>query len=152
MPVVPFQVDYKYCENLDDGRGFTFGRSGFCTGTGDGLLLTQLYMALKPNNNPLAKYLNALLAINSTGNGLNDDITGLGGFCKVVKTSSKDPLFQKAQDQLNDELYYKKSQRTAAHYGMALPLTKGQMYDTWINQGFYPPGDIQYPDSANGGS
>src|SRR4051794_27847983 len=26
-------VQYPYCENIDDGRGYTSGRAGFCTGT-----------------------------------------------------------------------------------------------------------------------
>ena len=33
------EVDYSYAEDIDDGRGITFGRCGFCTGTGDGLVV-----------------------------------------------------------------------------------------------------------------
>jgi chitosanase len=29
-------LQYGYCENINDGRGFTAGRAGFCSGTGEG--------------------------------------------------------------------------------------------------------------------
>ena len=54
------------------------GGAGFCTGTGDGLVVVQEYTKLQPNNNPLAKYLPALIRIMRDGGGA--DTTGLSGF------------------------------------------------------------------------
>ena len=35
------EIQYAYIENLDDGRGYTAGRAGFCTGCGDLLTVVQ---------------------------------------------------------------------------------------------------------------
>ncbi|KAJ2109503.1 hypothetical protein IW146_006331, partial [Coemansia sp. RSA 922] len=37
---------YEYCEDLKDGRGFTAGIAGFCSGTGDALEVVKLYHKL----------------------------------------------------------------------------------------------------------
>jgi len=143
------KVDYGYAQNLGDGRGITFGRAGFCTGTGDGLLVVKEYTAAEPNN-ILAKYLPALQAIeNKRGNSLSADVTGLNGFIQAVAKAAKDPAFRKAQDDVNDLLYYDPSQVVASALGIEHALTKGQLMDSWINHGSYPVGDPSYPDSAN---
>jgi hypothetical protein len=56
-------------------------RSGFCTGTGDGILVVRRYVQLKPTGNPLAQYLPALQRIDDAGGGGN--VVGLNGFIQV---------------------------------------------------------------------
>jgi hypothetical protein len=56
-------------------------RSGFCTGTGDGVLVVRLYVRLRPQGNPLARYLPALELIDRQGGG--GDVSGLDGFIQV---------------------------------------------------------------------
>ncbi|KAL4422015.1 hypothetical protein ABPG77_005445 [Micractinium sp. CCAP 211/92] len=51
------EPQYGYAANLNDGRGITFGRAGFTTGTGDGLLVVERYVEDRPQDNPLARYL-----------------------------------------------------------------------------------------------
>ncbi|KAJ1942149.1 hypothetical protein GGF37_003238, partial [Kickxella alabastrina] len=41
---------YEYCEHLGDGRGFTAGIAGFCTGTGDAWELIKAYHELTGGN------------------------------------------------------------------------------------------------------
>ena len=54
-----WKAQYKYIEDIGDGRGYTAGIIGFCSGTGDMLDLVELYTARVPGN-VLAKYLPAL--------------------------------------------------------------------------------------------
>ena len=60
-----WKAQYSYIEDIDDGRGYTAGIIGFCSGTGDMLELVQAYTATEPGN-PLAPYLPALEAVNGT--------------------------------------------------------------------------------------
>ncbi|MBF0548872.1 MAG: chitosanase, partial [Candidatus Riflebacteria bacterium] len=38
------EMKYDYAKNLKDGRGITLGRDGYCTGTGDAVLVVQKYI------------------------------------------------------------------------------------------------------------
>src|SRR3954453_15143672 len=60
-----WKAQYKYIEDIGDGRGYTAGIIGFCSGTGDMLDLVELYTDRKPGN-VLAKYLPALRRVNGT--------------------------------------------------------------------------------------
>jgi hypothetical protein len=59
-------LDYAYSENTHDGRGYTSGRAGFCTGTGDAIQVIDCYDQRRTaaNGNAMAKYMPALKAIN----------------------------------------------------------------------------------------
>ncbi|NUP53577.1 MAG: chitosanase [Catenulispora sp.] len=96
-----WRAQYAYIEDIKDGRGYTGGIIGFCSGTGDMLELVQHYTALAPNN-VLAKYLGALKADNGsdTHNGLDPNFTA------DWKTAAADPLFQRAQDDERDRSYF----------------------------------------------
>ena len=67
-----WKAQYKYIEDIGDGRGYTAGIIGFCSGTGDMLELVEHYTDLEPGN-VLAKYLPALRKVNGT-----DSHAGLG--------------------------------------------------------------------------
>ena len=60
-----WKAQYKYIEDIDDGRGYTAGIIGFCSGTGDMLELVQLY-ADRKSGNVLQKYLPALRRVNDS--------------------------------------------------------------------------------------
>ncbi|WP_328535940.1 chitosanase [Streptomyces sp. NBC_00344] len=92
---------YKYIEDIGDGRGYTAGIIGFCSGTGDMLDLVQLYTDREPGN-PLARYLPALRKVNGS-----DSHSGLGsGFESAWKTAAKDTAFQTAQNDERDRVYF----------------------------------------------
>jgi chitosanase len=100
-------------------------RSGFCTGTGDGVLVVRLYVRLRPQGNPLARYLPALELIDRQGGG--GDVSGLDGFIQAVQAAGRsDPLFRQAQDRLADELYFAPSQRLAKALGFRWAAACGQ--------------------------
>ncbi len=72
-----WKAQYKYIEDIGDGRGYTAGIIGFCSGTGDMLDLVELYTSRVPGN-VLAKYLPALREVNGTDShaGLDPTFTG----------------------------------------------------------------------------
>ena len=51
-----WREQYRYLEDIGDGRGYTGGIIGFCSGTGDMLELVRRYTRTHPDN-PLARFL-----------------------------------------------------------------------------------------------
>jgi chitosanase len=96
-----WKAQYKYIEDIGDGRGYTAGIIGFCSGTGDMLELVQYYSQTTPNN-ILQKYIPALQKVNGTASH-----TGLGtAFENDWKTAAADPAFQAAQNHERDIVYF----------------------------------------------
>ncbi|MEV0783643.1 chitosanase [Streptomyces sp. NPDC050423] len=96
-----WKSQYRYIEDIDDGRGYTAGIIGFCSGTGDMLDLVELYTQRDPGN-PLAEYLPALREVDGT-----DSHEGLDpGFTRAWETAADDPAFQQAQNDERDRVYF----------------------------------------------
>ena len=97
------ELQYAYCEDIHDGRGFTSGRAGFCTGTGDAVVVVKKYTAKKADN-PLAKYIPEMEKLAKSGSA---DTSKLGGYCKAWEEAAKDSEFKTVQDEVEDDMYYK---------------------------------------------
>lgn len=96
-----WKAQYKYIEDIGDGRGYTAGIIGFCSGTGDMLDLVEYYTQVKPGN-VLAKYLPALRKVNG-----GDSHAGLDpNFTKDWAKAAQDAEFKKAQDHERDRVYF----------------------------------------------
>lgn len=96
-----WKAQYKYIEDIDDGRGYTGGIIGFCSGTHDMLELVQYYTDIKPGN-VLAKYLPALKKVDGS-----DSHSGLDpNFTKDWVKAASDADFKKAQDHERDRVYF----------------------------------------------
>ncbi|WP_405060344.1 chitosanase [Kribbella sp. NBC_01505] len=95
-----WRAQYKYIEDIHDGRGYTGGIIGFTSGTGDMLELVELYTNRKPNN-PLASYLPALRAVNGS-----DSLEGLDGYPQAWEEAAQDQAFQQAQNEERDRVYF----------------------------------------------
>ncbi|MGW2746460.1 chitosanase [Streptomyces sp. NPDC001450] len=96
-----WKAQYKYIEDIGDGRGYTAGIIGFCSGTGDMLDLVQLYTDRKPGN-VLAKYLPALRRVNGS-----DSHSGLDpNYPKDWRKAAQDSAFQQAQNDERDRVYF----------------------------------------------
>lgn len=96
-----WKAQYKYIQDIDDGRGYTAGIIGFCSGTGDMLDLVELYTQRKPGN-VLAKYLPALRDVDGT-----DSHDGLDpNFTRDWVTAASDPAFEQAQNDERDRVYF----------------------------------------------
>ena len=124
-----WRAQYKYIEDIHDGRGYTGGIIGFCSGTGDMLEVVQGYTALEPGN-VLAKYLNALKADNgsATHNGLDPN------FKKDWATAAADPKFQQAQNDERDAEYFTPAVSQAKADGLGA-LGQFIYYDAMVMHG-----------------
>ena len=121
---------YDYIEDIGDGRGYTAGIIGFCSGTGDMLQLVRGYTKAEPDN-PLAPYLPALRKVNGT-----DSHAGLGRpFVKAWRKAAKDPEFRTAQDAVRDRLYFDPAVRLAKKDGVGA-LGQFAYYDAAVVHGF----------------
>jgi chitosanase len=127
------EFQYDYIENLHDGRGFTAGRVGFCTGTGDLLSLVEDFTSVKPQN-PLAPFLPELRRL-SQANTDAGDTDGLPGFIEAWKKTALDPAFRNAQDRAVDRLYFQPAMKHAQEWGLQSVIAKGFVYDTIIQHG-----------------
>ncbi|MER6234658.1 chitosanase [Streptomyces clavifer] len=96
-----WKAQYGYIEDIGDGRGYTSGIIGFCSGTGDMLDLVELYTERKPGN-VLAKYLPALREVDGS-----DSHDGLDpGFTGDWAAAASDPAFEQAQNDERDRVYF----------------------------------------------
>ncbi|WP_328672252.1 chitosanase [Streptomyces sp. NBC_00328] len=96
-----WKAQYKYIEDIGDGRGYTAGIIGFCSGTHDMLDLVELYTRRKPGN-VLAKYLPALREVDGS-----DSHEGLDpGFPADWRRAAQDSAFQQAQNDERDRVYF----------------------------------------------
>jgi len=108
-----WRAQYRYIEDIDDGRGYTAGIIGFCSGTGDMQELVEAYTDRKPGN-VLAKYLPALRKVNGT-----DSHEGLDpNFTKDWRMAAKDPVFRQTQDAERDRVYFNPSVQQAKRDGL----------------------------------
>lgn len=127
-----WRAQYSYIEDIGDGRGYTGGIIGFCSGTGDMLEVVRDYAAREPGNG-LATYLPALRAVNG-----GDSHDGLDpGFPAAWRTAAKDPRFQAAQDAERDRVYFNPAVRQAEADGLRA-LGQFIYYDAYVMHG---PGD-----------
>jgi chitosanase len=125
------ELQYGYISNLNDGRGYTAGRAGFTSGTGDLVLVVRRYVAAVPSS-PLAAYLPELdrLAASASSN-----VSGLGGFVAAWQSVAGQQAMRDAQDQIVDDLYFRPAMSRAAQAGIQLPLALMSIYDTNIQHG-----------------
>ncbi|MFE4973715.1 chitosanase [Kitasatospora sp. NPDC056651] len=124
-----WKAQFAYIEDIKDGRGYTAGIVGFCSGTGDMLDLVEHYQKLKPGN-PLGKYLPALRKVNgsSSHSGLDPDFVG------DWKKAAQDPAFQQAQTDERDRVYFNPSVMQAQTDGLRA-LGQFAYYDAIVMHG-----------------
>jgi chitosanase len=119
--------DYRYVENLGDGRGYTVTNYGFCTSTGEVSELIKLYMDVVPNT-PLKHYL-ALMppAVDTEGTPerfpadwrREVDAGRLAAVC----------------DEEADRMFYRPAMKAATAAGVHSPIGRLVFYDTLIQHG-----------------
>lgn len=124
-----WKAQYKYIEDIDDGRGYTAGIIGFCSGTGDMLDLVEYYTQVKPGN-VLAKYLPALRRVDGS-----DSHAGLDpNFTKDWAKAAQDAEFRKAQDHERDRVYFNPSVQQGKSDGIGV-LGQFIYYDAIVMHG-----------------
>ncbi|MEU4895915.1 chitosanase [Streptomyces sp. NPDC044780] len=130
-----WRAQFSYIEDIGDGRGYTAGIIGFCSGTGDMLELVEYYTRQKPDN-VLAKYLPALREVNG-----GDSHDGLDpGFTEDWRKAAADQAFQDAQEHERDRVYFNPSVEQGKADGLGA-LGQFIYYDAIVMHG---PGDSRY--------
>ncbi|MFF9276876.1 chitosanase [Streptomyces griseosporeus] len=124
-----WKAQYPYIEDIGDGRGYTAGIIGFCSGTGDMLDLVELYTARVPGN-VLARYLPALRRVDGT-----DSHEGLDpGFPGDWRRAARDREFQRAQNDERDRVYFDPAVRQGKADGLGV-LGQFAYYDAVVMHG-----------------
>ena len=124
-------IQYAFIKDIGDGNGFTAGRAGFTSRTGDMLEVLQEYEKLQPGS-MLAKYIDPLRSALHTA--LTDRIAGLES--DWPQAARQDPLFRKAQDNVNERLYREPAKAMANSLGLQLPLSRAAIYEAGIQHGY----------------
>jgi chitosanase len=148
-----FAPAYAYAEDIGDGRGYTCGKVGFCTGSGDAILVARCYEDARPSN-VLSAYWPGLVSINDAffATGANQastkDIDKLAPrghrFANTDPSkrtggdwaaAAQDGAFTACQDSMADALYLSLAIQRARALHLSAPLTIGFLYDTELNFG-----------------
>jgi hypothetical protein len=147
-------LHYEYSENINDGRGYTSGRAGFCSQTGDMILVADCFNDRTSNSNKLYKYWNELVAIDNRHKPDYDvvdhtagDVSGLNSIASAAGTtfnsdwshsytdSATKNNFKSCQDQITNKLYLLPAVDAAVNWGFTYALTQAELYDAFINHG-----------------
>jgi chitosanase len=124
-----WKAQCKYIEDIGDGRGYTAGIIGFCSGTGDMLDLVELYADRKPGN-VLARYLPALRRVDGS-----DSHDGLDpNFPDDWRKAARDTAFQQAQNDERDRVYFNPAVRQGKADGLRV-LGQFAYYDAIVMHG-----------------
>ncbi|MGW3866821.1 chitosanase [Streptomyces sp. NPDC005047] len=124
-----WKAQYQYIEDIGDGRGYTAGIIGFCSGTGDMLDLVELYSDRSPGN-VLARYLPALRRVDGS-----DSHEGLDpGYPDDWRRAAGDPAFRRAQDDERDRVYFDPAVRQGKADGLRA-LGQFAYYDAIVMHG-----------------
>jgi chitosanase len=125
-----WRAQFDYIEDIGDGRGYTAGIIGFCSGTGDMLEVVEAYTKAEPGN-PLARFLRALRKVNGT-----DSHEGLGApFVSAWEQAARTKGLQKAQTRERDRVYFNPSVALARSDGLGA-LGQFAYYDAAVVHGF----------------
>ena len=130
---------FRYCEDIDDDRGYTAGIVGFCSGTGDMLEMIDRYIALKPASNAMQPYRDELVTLANEGMSSNagnraDALLGAPFIALWSNLGLNDPLFRKAQMDQREEMYFRPAFNQAVADGVG-PLGLEILYDISVNHG-----------------
>ncbi|MEV6172473.1 chitosanase [Streptomyces sp. NPDC051954] len=124
-----WKAQYQYIEDIGDGRGYTAGIIGFCSGTGDMLDLVELYADRSPGN-VLAEYLPALRSVNGS-----DSHEGLDpNYPQDWRSAAQDSTFQQAQNDERDRVYFNPAVQQGKADGLRV-LGQFAYYDAIVMHG-----------------
>ncbi|MEV6927127.1 chitosanase [Dactylosporangium sp. NPDC051485] len=122
-------AQYAYIEDIHDGRGYTGGIVGFCSGTGDMRAVVERYTTAVPGNR-LAAYLPALKRVNGSASHAGLD----PNFTRDWRAAAADPAFRAAQDAERDRLYFNPALSQAKQDGLRV-LGQFVYYDAIVMHG-----------------
>ena len=137
---------YAFARNNHDGYGYTTGRIGFTTATGDTAQVVQCFdAAFGATGNPLKKYENALTTLRNkmlSSGQMQGDITtidAIGDFVtdweSAANNAASAPAMDKCQDDLVDSDYWTPTVAIATKWGLTTSLANAALYDAIVVHG-----------------
>jgi chitosanase len=124
-----WRAQYRYIEDIHDGRGYTAGIIGFCSGTSDLLEVVRAYTRGR-RHNPLARFIPALRRVDGSASH-----KGLGKrFVRAWRRAARKPAFRRAQDRERDRVYFKPAVALARADGLR-SLGQFAYYDAAVVHG-----------------
>ncbi|KAK9761977.1 hypothetical protein K7432_012700 [Basidiobolus ranarum] len=131
------KLDYSFCKNLKDGKGFTCGFAGFSTATGTALSVITDYKK-DHLRSPFGKYFISLLRFsNQTDcNLVKGDPSNFDGFCDVWRRVSCQASFRKSQNRALDIHVFEPAIKLANEVGIQSYLGKAIFFDTVFQHGY----------------
>jgi chitosanase len=121
------EADYRYVEDLRDGRGYTVTNYGFCTATGEVAELINLYVTRVPDT-PLKRYLAVMPpAVDTEGTAR--------GFPADWRREVDAGQLAAVCDEEADRLFYRPAMKAARAAGIRSPIGRLVFYDTLIQNG-----------------
>ena len=125
------EIQYGFIKDIGDGNGFTAGRAGFTSKTGDMLEVLIEYAKLKPDS-PMVQYIESLTKV------LNTAATAALSRLETdwALAAQTDARFREAQDIVNERLYRTPANDMAHSIGVRLPLTIAAIYEAGIQHGY----------------
>jgi chitosanase len=130
-------IQYCYIDAGGDGRGYTAGRAGFTSATGDLLEVAERYTRAV-GDNPLAPLLPRLRKLASAESG---SLAGLESLPDAWREACLDPRQRAVQDDVVDAFYYRPAMARGGAVGLRRPLSLAALYDAEIQHGGGPDPD-----------
>lgn len=125
---VDWWTKFNYCENIHDGRGYTVGLFGACSGTGDLLQLVQEVQKISPSH-VMCQFIPTLKKTKGSST------KGLDHLKEVVSKLNDDHVWQTATFHTLLKLYWKPAYDLCQKNNMPSPISLGFMYDIALNHG-----------------
>jgi chitosanase len=108
-----WRAQYRSIEDIHDGRGYTAGIIGFCSGTTDMLEVVQAFTRAERHNG-LRRFIPALRRVDGTASH-----KGLGKrFVAAWRRAAKRPAMRRAQDAERDRVYFRPAVKLAKADGL----------------------------------
>jgi chitosanase len=137
---------YAFARNNNDGYGYTSGRVGFTTATGDTADVVECFdAAFTGAGNLMKKYEAALLALQKkqqdTGTAQPSTATfdAIGNFpadwTATASNAATAPAFDKCQDDLVDAIYWAPTLPIMTKWGLSSALARASLYDAFVVHG-----------------
>ena len=125
------EIQYDYIEDIGDGRGYTAGRAGFTTATGDLLLAAERDVAIDSGS----AFRTLLPVLRERARDHDPSTLGLEALPAVWRAESDKVLFRRIQDRLVQDIYFEPVYRYAKRFKIQTILGFFCIYDAIIQHG-----------------
>ena len=135
---------YEYIKDIKDGRGFTAGKVGFTTGTGDLLAVVKEYLKINPNAD--SKWFKLLPILIERAELMSASTSGLESLPKLWKETCLDPLFIQSQNTIASIDYQIPAKNRLKEFGLHSALAYLIFDDTMVQHGDDTPEAFEETD------